>query len=185
VIYVIIAVAMTDYILFHHFKHHLNFIKDWVDKNQGILNDETIATIKTLGSSQLDMYCGSLSIGEILQQVSDHLQQESITNVELYKQWVGDYKTCFLSDSSSFTLRYINHSKPIHIHPARHVPHSMRVKANSLKSVVCYLIVSGDGNGLNVTMLNAIRKEYLGLSPIAQKLGIDELERVWRTLVNA
>jgi hypothetical protein len=169
---------MTEYILFHQFKHHLNYIKAWIDKNKGGINEEIMNTIKTLGSSQLDMYCGSLGVEEILQQISVYLQLgEGITTVELYKRWVGaGYKPCLLSDGSSFTLRYINHTKPIHIHPARHVLHTMRIKANSLKTAVCYLLVYDDS--INVTYLNAIRKEYLGLPPIALKLGIEELERV-------
>jgi len=170
---------MLNHILFHRFKHHLGFIKAWMDINKGNLSIETVQTIKTLGSSQLDMYCGNLTVDEILQQVSSFLLQQGITENGQYRQWVGSgYKLCTLADGSVFTLRHIDHIKPVHIHPARHVPYTMRIKANALKSVVCYRLVFGSDEKLNIANLNRVRKEYLGLSPVLEGTALHELEKV-------
>jgi hypothetical protein len=178
-----IAYCMTSQILFHQFKHHLQFIRAWMAENKGKLDPKTIQTIKTFGSSQLDMYCGKLCVDEILQQISTFLQQCGITDTTQYKQWVDNgYRLCTLSDDCRFTLRYINHAKPIHIHPARHAPHTMRIKANALKSVVCYLLMYDDANDINMAALNTLRKQHLGLSPVSEVVGIDEMRRVAKAL---
>lgn len=174
---------MTGYILFHQFKHHLQYIKQWIEKYSGNLSHGNILTIKTLGSSQLDMYCGSLSVEEILGEISKHLHAEAITNLQEYKQWVGDgFKLCQLSDGSCFTLRFIEGEKPVHIHPARHVPHSIRIKVNAIKTIVCYMLVHGKNHHLNIAALNELRKLYLQLPPVAATAGIEEMEKVLRLL---
>jgi hypothetical protein len=179
----IIAIAMTANILFHQFKHHLPHIKAWVERNIGKTSHEAIQTIKTLGSSQFDMYCGSLSVDEILQQVGCYLIQLGITENEQYGQWVGNgYKLCTLTDGSVFTLRYIVHAKPVHIHPARHAPYTIRIKANALKSVICYMLAEGAAGSLSIHKLNALRMQYLGLPPVSETGGITEMERLAKLL---
>ena len=127
---------MVNSILFHHFKHHLGYIKTWMSDNTGNSSPETITTIKTLGGSQLDMYCGHLSVDCILEEVSVYLHGEGINDIIEYNQWIdNDFKLCTLSDSSCFTLRFINHEKFVHIHPARHAPHTLRIKANALRAL--------------------------------------------------
>jgi len=166
---------MKHLILFHHFKHHLKHLKDWIIINKNNINTETILTIKTLGSSQLDMYCGEITVDEIKQQAFDFLLQQGITTIEEYRHWVGEgYKLCTLTDGSSFTMRYLEHDTPIHIHPSRHAPHTIRIKANALKSAVCYLLVSDDED-INIEQLNMLRKQHLDLSPIAGKQDIAEI----------
>ncbi len=175
---------MTAYILFHPFKHHLGYIKAWLYNNAGDISDQNIITIKTLGSSQLDMYCGSLGVNDILQQVSGYLQTSGISDIEAYRQWINDgFKLCQLSDTSCFTLRYLNNEKPIHIHPARHAPHTIRIKANALKSIACYMLTNGCNNSnININTLNSLRHTYLQLPPVAPSSTIAELEKVFRLL---
>lgn len=172
----------TDYILFHHFKHHLNHLAAWIAANKGNVDAETILTVKTLGSSQLDMYHGNLNVEQIKQQAADFLQSQGIKNNEEYRLWVGKgHKLFTLSDGSSFTMRYIEHDKPVHIHPGRHASHTVRIKANALKSAVCYLLISDDVN-INIEQLNNIRKQHLSLSPIARKQDIAEIIKAIRLL---
>jgi len=174
----------TDYILFHHFKHHLNHLAAWIAANKGNVDAEIILAVKTLGSSQLDMYHGDLSVDEIKQQTINFLQSKAINNKEEYRLWIGEgYKLFTLSDGSSFTMRYLEHDKPVHIHPGRHVLHTVRIKANALKSAVCYLLISDDVN-INIEQLNHIRKQHLALSPIAGKQDIAEIIKAIRLLSN-
>jgi len=171
---------MKEYFLFHHFKHHLQSLRAWVTAHAGNISDETVRTIKTLGSSQLDMYCGSLLADEIIQEGAAFLQQQGIDSVLQFAEWVGNsYKLFTLTDGSSFTLRYIENIKPVHIHPSRHAPGTVRIKANALKSSVLYTVAHGN-SPIDIAALNALRVQYLGLSPVAGKHGIDEIEKAMR-----
>ena len=171
-----------EYILFHHFKHHLSHLATWIAANKGHINAEIILAVKTLGSSQLDMYDGNLTVEEIKQQGANFLQSQGINNMEEYQLWVGKgYKLFTLHDGSSFTMRYIEHDSPVHIHPGRHVPHTVRIKANALKSAVGYLLISDDVN-INIELLNLIRKQHLDLPPIAGKQDIAEIIKAIRLL---
>ena len=173
---------LTGYILFHQFKHHLPYIKTWLGDNRGNLTNKNIQTIKTLGSSQLDMYCGGLNVEDILLEVSNYLTAQGIQTTTRYRQWVNDgFKLCTLPDSSVFTLRFIDNEKPVHLHPARHVPHTMRIKANALKTVVCYMLAHDD-NKLSIEALNVLRLQYLQLPPLAASADIKEMEKVFELL---
>ncbi len=175
---------MKEYFLFHHFKHHLQSLRAWVTAHADNVSDETIRTIKSLGSSQLDMYCGNLTVDEIIQQGAAFLQQQGIDNVAQFAEWVGNsYKLFTLTDGSSFTMRYIENIKPAHIHPSRHALGTVRIKANALKTAVLYVIAYGN-NPLDIAALNALRVQYLGLSPVAGKHGIEEIEKAMRLLIN-
>lgn len=174
---------MHNYILFHHFKHHLNHLKAWVATNKSCVSSETVLAIKTLGSSQLDMYCGALSIDEIKQQAADFLLNTGITTIDEYRHWVGNsYKLFTLSDGSSFTMRYLEHATPIHIHPSRHTQHTIRIKANALKSAVGYLLTNSHEDDINIQALNNHRKQHLHLSPIAGKQDIAEIIKAMQLL---
>ncbi len=175
---------MTDNILFHYFKHHLTYIKAWMQNNSS-LNPGAITAIKTLGNSQLDMYSGQLSVNNILEEVSSHLQAGGINDIIEYRQWIDDgFRLCTLSDGAGFTLRFINHEKFAHIHPARHTPHALRIKANALKSMICYMLLTNNNEPINIKLLNEIRQQYLQLSPVAAYSEINEMEKVFRLLQN-
>lgn len=170
---------MTSRILFHQLKHHLHYLRAWIEGNSGTLSNENIQAIKTIGSSQLDMYCGGLGVNEILRQVNNHLQLHGVTENGQYRVWVGNgYKLITLSDDSRFTLRCIDNDKPVHIHPARHAPLTVRVKATALKSVVCYLLANAGAANIEIGWVNALRSQYLGLPPVSQTAGIAEMRKV-------
>jgi hypothetical protein len=72
-----------------------------------------------------------------------------------------------LSDSSQWTLKYHNsESRHVHIFPARSSPHSFRVKANTLKSAVLYIILIGK-DYVTEDDLNTARA-LAGLSPVKE-----------------
>ncbi|HVX52085.1 MAG TPA: hypothetical protein VHB48_18140 [Chitinophagaceae bacterium] len=174
---------MKDIILFHPFKHHLAYIKQWIAAATGNISSETMQTIKTIGSSQMDMYCGVLTVDEIIQQVAGNLQLAGINTAQQAKHWLGNgYKLVTLNDGSSFTLRYINNSRPVHIHPSRYAPHVVRVKANALKTAICYRLLYANKDKTDTSIINTIRMQYLRLSPVAGKQGIAEIEKAIRLL---
>ena len=64
----------------------------------------------------------------------------------------------------------------VHVHPARWVPQTCRVKANVLKTavmVLAYTAVHG-GDPLDVALVNRVRRDYLGLAPLGRDLAGDQ-----------
>ena len=61
----------------------------------------------------------------------------------------------------------------VHVHPARWAPHTLRVRANVLKTAVMVLAHASvyGGDPRDVARINAVRRQYLGLSPIKELAG--------------
>jgi hypothetical protein len=158
--------------LFNPMKHHLGFIKDFVNFHI----DNTITDIQSLtkdirhvGRSVMDIYTGLLSIGSICTEAEELLTKKNITGREAYSVWTGtmesSFRTISLSDDSQWTLKY--HDNPLrymHIFPARNSRHTFRVKANTLKSALIYNIIIGK-DLVTGDDLNKVRP-LLGLSPV-------------------
>jgi hypothetical protein len=167
----------TDYqipepFLFNPVKHHLGFIKDFIN----LYVDDSHTDIKTLtrdikhiGKSVMDIYNGSLSMRGIFLETEEYLKLNNIFDRVSYAEWVG-IKTdsshiISLSDGSGWTLKF--HNNPlrfVHIFPARNSQHTFRVKANTLKSALIYIIIIGK-DLVTRDDLNKVRP-LLGLSPV-------------------
>ena len=160
-------------ILFNPLKHHLGFMKDFVDTRSetGRKNDDNdlVKELKHLGTSVMDVYNGKLPLNRICREVLDFLFEKKLSDRLTYSAWTGtkmnEFKIILLSDGSEWTLKYHNNnSRFVHIFPARGSRYSFRVKSNTLKSALLYYIkvgkdfVTGDD-------LNSVRP-LLGLSPV-------------------
>ncbi|MDP3001762.1 MAG: hypothetical protein Q8N38_01350 [Bacteroidales bacterium] len=168
-----IGYQIPEPLLFNPLKHHLGFIKEFINLK---IEDESNADIKNLikdlkhlGTSVMDVYTGSLSIINICKEVEEFLEQKDILRREPFSLWAGinmnNFKIISLSDSSQWTLKYHNNEiRYVHLFPARSSPHSFRVKSNTLKSALLYYILIGKdfitGDDLNKARI------LLGLSPI-------------------
>ncbi len=157
--------------LFSPLKHHLGFIREFInlniDKNVTDLQD-LAKDLKHLGTSVMDIYTGSLTIRNILNETEAFLKQEDILSRETFSFWAGLNTKCFriisLSDGSQWTLKF--HPNPlrfVHIFPARNSQHTFRVKSNTLKSALIYYIIIGK-DLVTGDDLNKVRP-LLGLSP--------------------
>jgi hypothetical protein len=158
--------------VFNPLKHHLAFIKDFSfsepDPEKATV---LIKEIKHLGTSVMDVYTGKLKIEEIINEISKIIQNKDLLTVENFSSWTGkgfsDFKIVTLSDNSQWTLKYYQGgSRYVHFFPARLSPHTFRVKANTLKSAILYILLVGKdyvtGEDLNRTRGNA------GLSPVKE-----------------
>ncbi len=60
----------------------------------------------------------------------------------------------------------------VHVHPGRWAPHTKRVRANVLKTAVLVLahVAVHGGNPRDVELVNRLRTEHLGLSPMREVL---------------
>lgn len=160
-------------LLFNSLKHHLGFIKSYIGENQKTevqsVTSEIIKDLKHLGGSVMDIYTGSLSPDDIGREIIKFLIDNNLTGKELFNQWAGndpgDIKTIKLTDGSHWILKqFKNEHRYIHLFPSRYSPHSFRVKANTLKSAILYLICIGK-DLVTEEDLNTARA-VSGLSPV-------------------
>jgi hypothetical protein len=162
-------------ILFNSLKHYLPFIRDFIGY---YLTDSVkpeiknlIREVKHIGTSVMDIYTGELPTEKIFGEIAEFLKANKIESRETYKEWTGsdfnDFRIIPLSDGSQWTLKFHNHeTRYVHIFPARSSPHTFRIKANTLKSAVLYVIMIGK-DYVSEDDLNKARA-LAGLSPIRE-----------------
>jgi hypothetical protein len=162
-------------ILFNPLKHYLPFIRNFINYKMMVEKDpgskDLIKELKHLGTCVMDIYAGKLSQDTIFKEVIDFLALNKIVRKETYKEWAGthfnNYRIISLSDNSHWTLKYHNNeTRYVHIFPARLSPHTFRIKANTLKSAILYVIIIGK-DYISEDDLNKTRA-LAGLSPIRE-----------------
>jgi len=163
--------------LFNPLKHHLGFIKDFMNiKTEGGPESnikDIIKELKHLGNSVMDVYSGLLSVIDICKEMKDFLSENNILQSEQFSLWTGTNAESFritpLSDGSQWTLKF--HDNPlryIHLFPARASQHTFRVRSNTLKSALGYNILIGK-DYITGDDLNKVRP-LIGLSPIKDSI---------------
>ena len=160
-------------LLFNQLKHHLGFIKEFVNDNIefGKITDKVsiIKELKHLGGSVMDVYSGALTPDEICGELLSYLHMKNLSRKTPFIIWAGkdpnEFKTISLSDGSQFVLKYYDHgNRFVHSFPARLSPHTFRIKANTLKSAILYQIFIGK-DFISEEDLN-IARAIAGLSPV-------------------
>jgi len=156
--------------LFHPLKHHLGYLKDFAAQSIAWPEPELQRAFKRIGGSQLDLYIGPLTPLQIAEEVILYLQQRHLLPPEPYHRYLGPggYRLCTLSDSSGWTLRWgVHEGRHVHLHPGRYSLHTLRVKANHLKTALAVAVASIKYNqSVNLPLLNQIRAEWLELPPV-------------------
>lgn len=162
-------------VLFNPLKHYLPFIREFVSHDALEINDPGLkylsGELKHIGTCVMDVYIGELSQEDIIKEILEFLEENNLKAKEVYKSWTGtdsdDYRIVTLSDSSQWTLKYHdNETRYVHIFPARSSSHSFRVKANTLKSAILYILVIGK-DYVTEDDLNTARA-LAGLSPVKE-----------------
>ncbi len=158
---------------FNPLKHHLEFIRQFIIENSSSAPEQVAERIKIIGHSATDVYFGKLSVGEIIIQVSDFLMRNNLLWRQSFFEWVfnnsDEFKIINLKDNSLWTLRAgKNPNKFVHIHPARNQPMVIRLKANTLKTVLLFLASGSYGpqGKDDFATINILRKEFLKLPPV-------------------
>jgi hypothetical protein len=175
-------------ILFHALKHHLQTIVSWLAENRYQWNIDVKLQIMSFGNSQLDFYTGELSVQDIKDEVYRRLQEENVLERKAYESWINDnggYCTIMLSDGSEWTLRYITEAEYVHLHPSRYAKHTLRIKANALKTCVCFLLLNKEDIVFSNEVMNYYRGRFLQLPPVNLNETHVEMESVYKMLVTA
>jgi hypothetical protein len=168
-------VHISEPLLFNPLKHYLPYIRDLAAGRTMTINDPKLKALtkelKHIGTCVMDVYTGELPQEKIFSEILDFLKANGLSGRESYMRWTGtgfdDYKLHALSDTSQWMLKYHNHAtRYVHIFPARLSPHSFRVKANTLKSAILYIIIFGK-DYVSDDDLNAARA-LAGLSPVRE-----------------
>jgi hypothetical protein len=162
-------------LLFNPLKHYLPFIKEFVRSRITDINDQghndLIRDLRHLGNCVMDIYNGHMTMDSVFDEINEFLSLNNLKEKEVYRIWTGtgynDYRIIPLSDNSRWTLKYHgSDSRYVHIFPARSSPHSFRIKANTIKSAILYIIIIGK-DFVSEDDLNAARA-LAGLSPVKE-----------------
>lgn len=163
-------------VTFNLLKHHAGSIRTFISQS----DVTSFSLLKSIGGSQMDLYYGQLSPDSIMEEIILFLRQNDLLEEEKYSLWLSahsGYRTVTLSDASHWVLRKGNNEGSyIHIHPARYSPHTLRVTANVLKTVIACGVAMKQHimDEVNLQSMNHVRKTMLHLSPM-KKLSVDSL----------
>jgi hypothetical protein len=169
----LVEAAIPLPLLFNPLKHHLGFIREFINyniENRKRTGDLSIVKeLKHLGGSVMDVYSGALTPEKICKEILSFLKTKKLLERTLFINWAGKetkaFKTILLSDGSQWVLKYYAHDKRfVHSFPVRLSPHTFRIKANTLKSATLYQIFIGK-DFISEEDLNTARA-FAGLSPV-------------------
>lgn len=176
-------------VLFHPLKHHLHYIREFINSQYHSNEAELKLRLKTIGSSQLDLYLGPLAAQQIAKETILYLQRHNVLEREAYLQHLAtggaDYRVITLSDSSSWVLRWgVVAERHVHLHPARYSLNTTRVKANLLKTAIAVsLALKRAGiTEAGLPLINQVRTQWLELAPLKQYHPTEGLGKLIRML---
>lgn len=171
--------SIPEPLLFNPLKHHLGYIKVYI--SQFIRDDITKlkSDLLSIGDSQMDLYTGALSIAQISHQILIFINDSLLSSKSIYIKFIhemNDHYRITISDGSEWILREgLNSERYIHFHPARYSPNTIRIKANTLKSLIAACIIHKNQVGLSE--INQVRSEILNLGPLKQLISDCEIGR--------
>ncbi|WP_181885269.1 hypothetical protein [Pontibacter diazotrophicus] len=161
-------------ILFHPLKHHLSFIKAFVEHSTATPEAELKAALLTIGGSQLDLYTGPLSPLQIATEVLQYLQERHLQQSDVYQEFLNTagtgYRLVPLSDGTDWVMRWgVVEGRYVHLHPARYARYTLRVKANVLKTAIAAVIAASrcaENAVMDTPFINQVRAEWLAMPPV-------------------
>ncbi len=130
-----------------------------------------------IGTDLMDLYTGPLTPAEIAAGILPTLRAEDRLEPGAYTAWIaegGGYRVLTLADGSRWVLRVGDESERyVHIHPARGGLRTRRVRANVLKTAIMVRAYAGvhGGDSHDLTLVNTVRRQYLGLAPLRKFAG--------------
>lgn len=152
----------------HHFRFLLQRIEIWKNLEWKQVEPELLA----IGENLIDLYTGNLSVENICVECVQYFKTKNIDNKITFSNWLHplEYRKIELSDSSQWVIKKGNDAERfIHVHPAKQSPHTIRVRATTLKTVITLMVCTDKVSQLsneNLKTVNQIRTKYIHLSPV-------------------
>ncbi len=161
--------------LFNLWKHHAGTIRRRIAAvagGQPAALEQIARQLVKIGTELMDLYIGSLAPVEIAEGLRAQLQAAGVLDPAAYRTWLDanrGYRILSLpADNSAWVLRLGDDiGRHVHVHPGRWTPHTRRVRSTVLKTAILVLAAAGEAGPLDVTRINQLRRDYLGLPPIA------------------
>ena len=159
-------------ITFNAHKHHFRFLLQRIEIWKTLEWKQVEQEITGIGENLIDLYTGDLTIENICTEFIQYFRKLKINDKTSLTDWLRplEYRKIELNDSSLWVIKEGNDpDRFIHIHPAKQSPHTIRVRAATLKTVIALMVCTGnisDGMTKNLQTVNQIRKTNLHLSPI-------------------
>lgn len=166
--------------LLNTWKHHAGWIRWRITQavSAGLAGVEALPTeMAVVGARLMDLYTGPLSPSTIGTTLIAHLSGLGRVEYASLVEWLqeqGEYALHELPDGSKWTIRLgPSDGRYLHLHPGRWVPNTMRVQANTLKSAVMAHAHAGliRSDPADLAVVNAARRNYLGLLPVRELTG--------------
>jgi hypothetical protein len=161
--------------LINPLKHHLGFVRTFIDHYRKTDDKKSrfYSELLKIGNSVTDIYCGSLSLVEIVESVELQLKTSDSLSGNSFRRFIRESRKNFrnveVQDGSEWTLLLAaDQERYLHLHPARSSAFIIRVKANALKTAIViktfYTEECFQQDLLNT--INEVRVKLLGESPI-------------------
>ena len=172
-------------ITFNAHKHHFRFLLQRIEIWKTLEWQQVEQELTGIGENLIDLYTGDLTIENIGAECIHFFKNLNINNKTSLTAWLHplEYRKIELSDFSQWVIKEGNDTvRFIHIHPAKQSPHTIRVRADTLKTVTTLMIknvsISAHMNE-NLEKVNSIRVEYLHLSPIKSLQSGKGIQQLW------
>jgi hypothetical protein len=181
-------------VLFNAWKHHAGWarrriaeaVEGGLEAMAGLAGELVV-----VGTRLMDWYVGSLTPAEIGGRVLEQLRAASRIDPGPFADWLagqGGYAVVPLPDDGSrWALRLGETAgRYVHIHPGRYSPHTLRVRADTLRTAVLALALGrlSGRDPSDVGVVNEARRRYLEL-PQVRDVGEGGLGAVIRVLASA
>lgn len=168
--------AVGPPLLLNGWKHHARFALARIDE-LAAAGEAGPAALLAIGASQMDVYLGRLAPAAIGAELLAVLGERGLAQPEAYRRWLearGGYAALAISDGSRWhpkgTRRWGERpGRPIHLHPGRRSPLTLRARAPLLKlalAALAWTAVHG-GDARDLAPINQARRRLLGLQPVA------------------
>lgn len=167
-------------VLLNTWKHHAGWIRSRIGQavSAGTVGVDALPReMAVVGTRLMDLYTGSFTPKEIAEHVLEQLRTLGRLEYEPLARWLqgqGEYSMLDLPDGSKWTIRLgPSGGRYIHLHPGRWVPHTVRIRANTLKTAVMAQAHAGltGCDPTDLAVVNEARRKYLNLLPLRQEPG--------------
>lgn len=173
-------------VTFNPYKHHLHFIKTQIETWKHQKREEVQSALLCLGENLIDLYLGNLSVQQICNECIAYFRKIQCLDKTAFTIWLAphEYRKIRLSDLSVWVIKKGDNSERyIHIHPGKHSPFSVRVRATTLKTVIALLVIPvyfQNDRKKNLRAINETRVSFLQLSPVKSIQPDKGIEQLWQ-----